>query len=746
MKRLTSFFLTLPFFCFAQLTPEKEATIDSLREIIETAGHDSIVVNAWEAWAEIIKQSDRQLYYNLQNNIIDNCETTLNDRELPPRGKEKDFYQLALGNAWFNLAQFYYDQSDYKKAADHFTQSLKISEETSYRKGIANALHKIGNIYAMHSDYDTALDHFTRSLQIRTEIKDKHGIASSLHNIGNIYNDQADYVKAIDYYTQSLRMDEALGNKENIAYSLINIGTIFFNQGDYAKAIDYYTRSLKIREEMDDKNGIAFSLNNIGSIYYRQSDFPKALEYFNQSLKIREAIGDKNGIANSLNNIGNIYIQQGEDTKALDYYTWSLKIKEEMGNRAGFAHSLNNIGTIYYNQEDYDQAIDYFTRSLQISKEVGDVRGIVYSLNNLGRIYADQADYKKAIRHGERALRYANQTGQLESAKNAAEALYTSYKETNNPRRALQMYEQYITARDSLESDKNQKEVIRQEYKYQYEKQVLADSIQNAELQKVKDAELAAERAINQQQQQRSWFLLSGLLVALFFGGFIFKQKKQVEAEKEKSENLLLNILPENTAEELKEKGRVAAKSFDSASILFSDFKAFVAISGQMTPEQLVKEVDECFSAFDEIMAKYGIEKIKTIGDAYMAAGGVPTPNNTHASDTLKAALEIQTFMYQYARERKRINQPYFEARIGIHTGPVVAGVVGKKKFQYDLWGDTVNIASRMESAGEVGQVNISEATYELVKDSGAFAFTSRGQVEVKGKGALGMYFVEKRQ
>ena len=164
-----------------------------------------------------------------------------------------------------------------------------------------------------------------------------------------------------------------------------------------------------------------------------------------------------------------------------------------------------------------------------------------------------------------------------------------------------------------------------------------------------------------------------------------------------------------------------------------------------MTPKELVKDLHACFSAFDHICEKHCIEKIKTIGDAYMAAGGLPVPNTTHAQDAVKAALEMAKVLQEGKARKIEQGLPFFEIRIGIHTGPVVAGIVGVKKFQYDIWGDTVNTASRMESSGEEGKVNISESTYVILKDDPQFAFESRGKIAVKGKGEIEMYFVEER-
>jgi len=207
------------------------------------------------------------------------------------------------------------------------------------------------------------------------------------------------------------------------------------------------------------------------------------------------------------------------------------------------------------------------------------------------------------------------------------------------------------------------------------------------------------------------------------------------------SDALLLNILPVKVAEELKEKGSVEAQLIDDATVLFTDFKGFTQLTEKLTPKQLVAEINECFSAFDLIMQKHGVEKIKTIGDSYMAVGGLPIVNNTHALDIVSAALDIQQFMQEHKSKKEAAGELFFEIRIGVHTGPVIAGIVGVNKFAYDIWGDTVNIASRMESSGEVGKVNISGSTYELVKDK--FSCIHRGKIEAKGKGVIEMYFVE---
>jgi adenylate cyclase len=230
------------------------------------------------------------------------------------------------------------------------------------------------------------------------------------------------------------------------------------------------------------------------------------------------------------------------------------------------------------------------------------------------------------------------------------------------------------------------------------------------------------------------------LFVQIFTGILVIVLTKNLNQERRKSDRLLLNILPESVADELKRNDRVEPLQYESATVLFTDFVGFTHISEGLTPQELIRELDMCFSHFDRIVKKHNIEKIKTIGDAYMAAGGLPVANRTHAVDCILAALEIQSSMAEMKEKREREGRPYWQLRLGIHTGPLVAGVIGYEKFAYDVWGDTVNTASRLESSGVAGRINISAATYEAVKDF--FECEYRGKVAAKSKGDIDMYFV----
>lgn len=221
------------------------------------------------------------------------------------------------------------------------------------------------------------------------------------------------------------------------------------------------------------------------------------------------------------------------------------------------------------------------------------------------------------------------------------------------------------------------------------------------------------------------------------------ERTKELQIEKSKSDDLLLNILPADTANELKSNGYAKPKHYDLVTVLFTDFKNFTSISEKLSAVELVEEINFCYSNFDRIITQFGIEKIKTIGDSYMCVGGIENNNADTVKNTVLAAIEIRDFMEAEKQRRVAKGEFYFDIRIGLHKGPVIAGIVGIKKFAFDIWGNTVNIASRMESSSEPGKINVSGETYELIKES--FDCEYRGKIMAKNKGDIDMYFVERK-
>lgn len=606
-----------------------------------------------------------------------------------------------------------------------------------------NALQTLTWDGYLYSQPDSAYYYAQLQYDFAEKTGHKKQASSALNTQGAYFWIKGDYQSAKKFYHKSLLIHEEIGDKKGISRSLNNIGVLYSSQGQDVQALEFYNKSLKIREEIGYKLGIGSSLGNIGQIYINQGNLTKGLELNEKSLKIFQEINYKSGIAGTTGNIGEIYGLLGKNSLALKYCKQSIQLHEEIHDRMGIAVYLNIIGEIYHNQANYPLAIENFQESFKIFEEIEDTKGIASTLINIGKLYNILGQHQKAIVSCTKGLLNIQKLSFILEQKNGCKCLYDAYKALGNSNKALTYYEQLIVLNDSLKTRETSNKLQQMEF----DKQVLADSI--AQVEKERLVQKANDDEVRKKNRTKNIAISGGLLFMILAGGFfsrsryIKKSRDVISKEKDKSENLLLNILPAEIAEELKNNGKADARNFDNVSILFTDFKSFTEASSKLSAQDLVFEINACFEVFDGIMGKYGIEKIKTIGDAYMAAGGLPVPREDSIKNTVLAALEMQAFISKRKVEMDTIGKHSFQMRAGIHTGSVVAGIVGLKKFQYDIWGDAVNTASRMESNGQVGKVNISKQTYELIKDDQQFTFEKRGRIKAKGKGEIDMYFVE---
>ena len=369
--------------------------------------------------------------------------------------------------------------------------------------------------------------------------------------------------------------------------------------------------------------------------------------------------------------------------------------------------------------------------------------GIAQSLNNIGIVYQNQGDYAKALDYCRRSYELALTVGALELQKAGCTCLYDTYKAVGNGIKALEYYELLNIIKDSLHA----KETAKKLQQMEFQKAMLQDSIVKAE--EVRLVQEAHREEVSKKNRTKNVFLASGVILIFVSLGlwrglhFVRRSRKMLAQEKEKSDNLLLNILPEEIAEELKRTGTAKPRKYEHVSILFTDFVDFTKITEQMSPEELVTEINACYKTFDRIIEKRGVEKIKTIGDAYMAVDGFGKESGLAAKNIVLVALDIIDFTTERKKQSKDSGKPAFAIRAGIHTGDVIAGIVGEKKFQFDIWGDAVNTASRMETHSEVGKVNVSQVTFELLNENPDLVFESRGRMKVKGKGEMDMWFVK---
>jgi len=442
------------------------------------------VLRKWLTYSIIIALFSLQQNSYAQNINIDSLWIVWNDHSLPDTIRLKSIHEISskvylyrnLDSA-HSIAQIEYDFAKSKENIKYMAVALKTQGTSSWLKG----------------NYSSAMDYLIRSKVLFEKTENQKEIASVLNIIGLVYKRQADYVNALDYYNKSMNIAKKTEDKELISKILNNIGIIYKIQNDYVNALDYYEQSLTIKKEIGNQNGVSAALNNIGQIYKVQKDYAKALDYYMQSLSIKKEIGSKNGIANALNNIGTIYHIQGDYINALDYFTQCLSIKKEIGTKYDIALSLNNVGIIYKAQGDYTNAIKYGLSSLNIGKEIGS----------------------------------------LLVTQEATKALYEVYKTTNRNKLSLEMYELYIVTKDSIEKQEIKKELMRLEFKNEYNNRKVIDSLSF-----VKQKELNAlkyEADVDKVESQRN--KLYGVLLSLFALGVVVFRAYKIK----KKDNQLIN-------------------------------------------------------------------------------------------------------------------------------------------------------------------------------------------------------------
>ncbi len=621
--------------------------------------------------------------------------------------------------------------------------SVAFSQEASTNVFTKEDTSRVNQLLSISKSYfskapDSAISYALQAKQLADSVQYLEGKAYALKNIGIAYYYQGKDVEALDYWKQSLEIFKSIKDEIGTANILNNIGAIYFNKKDLTNALEYYLQSLKLAEKTKDKLRILSALNNIGGVYFEKPvTHDKALVYFLKSLPLSEELKDSETFGTTAANLGEIYYVQKKDSLALVYFNKSAKA---FNNSENSPYAYNNLGKVYNRKNNYNLAIFYHNKALEIAKKLNGSLDIVQSLMGLAKTNISKRSFSEALIYLKQAEAIAfehNFSGELKSV---YEEFANVYNQTKDYKNAYVYQYKYSAIKDTLYNIETDRKLGSLQFDFDIQKkQSEVDLLTiNKELQ---------ENNIKRQKFAKNAFLIGFILVLLgainIFRNYLRKIKvnKLLDKQKEEIEGLLLNILPADVAKELQDSGNSPPRSYQQASVLFSDFKGFTKHAEHMTPEELVEELNTCFVAFDEIVGKYGLEKIKTIGDAYMCAGGIPNEKEGHVFDMIKASIEMQEHIYNHNLKRNENGLESWDLRIGIHVGPIVAGVVGKKKYAYDIWGSTVNIASRMESNGEAGKVNISESTYHLIKDQ--YNCTHRGKIYAKNVGDIDMYFIE---
>ena len=651
-------------------------------------------------------------------------------------------------NVWYG-AYHVTVAKDWEKGLAYFLKDIQFFRDgkTGDPWSMQYAFQMVASIYTYKNQYADAMKILEENLVYADKANPALKI-STFVTLANLYRNTKNYKKALEATKDALKLyDDSKYKKDYLADLYRQLGADYINLKQNDSAYVYYFKAIEVYKEDGNKNFAANLLNFIALQKEEDGDIQTSEKWNEEAFKLVEP--------------GSKWYETMEHRTNVNKMNFLVKAKGDKSYTNAEREQLRNYlqklqpslrsylkeDQQFLNQNDIEyyailskafEKVDSFKQSLFFLNKSALLKDSIFDLQKL-KSFSD-LESKISMEKERNKLLLEEETKRLELQKQAE---LTALRVEFEQKQALAKTEEE-KKRLLLEEDLKRREI---EFKYKQEQDAITlrfeqeRQIERIEQEK-KDAVAQAE--LTRSRNERNMSILGAGLALLMVGitawSYFQKRKdnKRIEQEKQKSDELLLNILPFEVAEELKANGKTVAKNYDEVSVLFTDFVGFTANSERIGVQDLLTELNICFTEFDNIMGRYGLEKIKTIGDAYLAVSGLPMKDENHADNAINAAIDILKFI----QKRKHDNPNTLDIRIGIHSGNVIAGIIGVKKFAYDIWGDTVNTAARMEQASETGRINVSDETFQLAKHH--FSFEPRGSVQVKGKGEIKMYFVNK--
>lgn len=525
-----------------------------------------------------------------------------------------------------------------------------------------------------------------------TGIEHRYHYAKGLIALANIHKNESEFAKAIEILLQAEEIFLLESNTNGLASTYTNIAIMYRLLADYKKSLEYMDKGRRLYEELGDELGIAANTGNIGNVYLDMRNYSKALEYLGMALQTHERDNNLRGIANNCLSIGGVHLLNDRYELADLYLQRSLENFTLLNDRKGASHVLSNLGILFEYVGRFEESYQTHQSVLDYALEIQDTMSIAVQYSNLGHLFMnkDNPQYEPV-----QAEDYLLKALQLQIQ------LHTRQEESANHKSLSELYEQMQEWEKSLQHLKRfnelQAELLSEETKYK------------AEL-------LDQQRKID----------------------VIERDKLLQIARYQEQERMLHSILPSTIADRILDGEQQIVDLAKDISFFFSDIMDFTSMTSSMSPEVLIQDLNRLFTEFDRIAKNHGIEKIKTIGDSYMAVCGVPQKREDHAVRIAEFALEILSVSQTFS-----IGTYPVHLRIGLHAGDAIAGIIGEDKYSYDLWGDAVNIASRMENTSEKGKIHITEYFKSLIEIHPQFQYVSRGILDIKGKGPMQTYFLD---
>src|ERR1043165_4015462 len=625
------------------------------------------------------------------------CES-LNSEELNTYAEALINIGTQFNKQKFTMQGYYYKgrtllSSEPENARSLFQLALTLVSEDTTDKEKGDLYQSVGSSYFLQSNYPAAKENYKSALNFRKKVGSNSAINSTLNSLGNCCSFDGNYSEAVEYYQKSLAII-APNDSKKIGICHGNLANVNFIISNYPEGVYHALKAEDFLLDAGDTKTLGNLYNTLGSICGYQGDKERSLKYLEKAIPLRP----EHQLGESYFNIGNAYLNQAEYDLALENYNIAFTYLKPHRDEVLEGKLYEALGILHSYKENWPVAIEAFKKAIDILENaVSADMDLCAAYSNAGRCFIQIADYENANHYLILAGKL-NETLNIKKLKvDLLEHWCELKKAEGKVEEASSLREKYHDARDQLYSEETGR---------RFEKN-FADK--------------------NSDRKERQ---------------IIMEQSKREEVEK-----LLYRILPRDVAVEILQTGDYKSRASENVTVLFTDVKGYSKIAQQVNRDALIQEVKIYFDEFDRIISKYGIEKIKIIGDSYMAAAGLRINNQKHAEEMVRAAIEMRNFVLERKleiermAENKSVSGIGLEIRIGIHSGPITDSIMGEQKFAYDIYGNTVDIASRMESSCDPGKVNISETTYLLVRDK--FKCIGRGKVDAKNIGPLPMYYVE---
>ncbi|MBS1537974.1 MAG: tetratricopeptide repeat protein [Bacteroidetes bacterium] len=617
---------------------------------------------------------------------------------------------------------------DYYSASEKFAITLPVFEQLGDKAGVARTTMNIGRVFMFSKEFEPAIELFEKALDMEIELENEAGIARVIGNIRNIYHESGNYEGYRTFLKEQLTICKQRENHALTAYMYVQIADVsMIHLSDYYGAIEYLNKALVIFQLTGNKKGESEALDFLGGAYWYLGDAGRSVEYALQGIAVAEEAGDANNLVNRLTNAAYSYMHLEDYHKVKELNERAKAIIIESGNTNGTGWAEMGIGMALLRLGDAAGALEHGSRAVSFIEKVGDKHGLGYAYFRCGEALAALERYEEAYETFNKSLETRKSINTvLEIAETQCEIgkLLLRFGSTDE---ALTILNEALDLSEKITG----KAVIHATHK------ALADAYSSlGDFTKAYDHLQKFIAVRDEVQNQDSAKKATSI-------EYLHKQEI-LRKEQEATDRILNNVLPLSITKRLKKGQKLIADTIPAVSVIFADVVGFTPLAARLSAEDLVKLLAFIFNHFDEICRKHGLEKIKTIGDAYMAVAGAPDPCDDHALRCANAALDmLEDFAIPPDLLHDNLKGLELDFRIGIHTGSAVSGVIGESKFAYDLWGDAVNTASRMESYGEAGKIHVSEVFKNTVSES-SFTFINRGEMDIKGKGIMKTYFLEK--